>query len=205
MHSWIQTPTLNWPKHQKRTQWHMFHWPGFVLSIHDERSQKKRLLEGFNVFLFLPSVFPYILPFEPNFRMVKPCKSPTVDGFYQHFASIHAGQSASKIRMLVDVNPFKSISIHIYIQYTYIYMCVCVIFRLETCRNTWNTTILPAFSPVSQAWGSSWATVSWRRVRWRRRTRAVWRPKWQAPWGKCDEIHAFSKGLNLVDLWLIYD
>ena len=99
----------------------MFHWPGFVLSIHDERSQKK-VPEGFNVFLFLPSVFPYILPFEPNFRMVKPCKSPTVDGFYQHFASIHAGQSASKIRMLVDVNPFESISIHI---------CVCLFFRLK--------------------------------------------------------------------------
>jgi hypothetical protein len=87
--------------------------------------------------------------------MVKPCKSPTVDGFYQHFASIHAGQSASKIRMLVDVNPFKSISIHIY-------MCVCVFQVKNLQKNLKNTTILPAFSPVSQAWGSSWATVSWR-------------------------------------------
>jgi hypothetical protein len=164
------------------------------------KKPKKRLLEGFNVFLFLPSVFPYILPFEPNFRMVKPCKSPTVDGFYQHFASIHAGQSASKIRMLVDVNPFKSISIHIYI-----YVGVC--FRLKTCRKTWK---IPRFSqhfplfprpgaaPGLRSAGASADAVGPVLFGARSGRRLKWGNVWD-PWGKCDE-----SGWSMVNLWLIY-
>ena len=169
----------------------MFHWPGFVLSIHDERSQKKSCLKASMFFYFYPACFPTFCHLNP------------ISGWLNHvnLQRLMVFTSILQAFMLVSQPPKSEcwlMSIHLN-QFQSIYVCVFV-FQVKMK----NTTILPAFSPVSQAWGSSWATVSWRRVRWRRRTRAVWRPKWQAPWGKCDEIHAFSKGLNLVDLWLIY-
>ena len=193
MHSWIQTPTLNWPKHQKRTQWHMFHWPGFVLSIHDERSQKKGCLKASMFFYFYPACFPtfcHLNPISGWLNHVNLQRLMVFTSILQAFMLVSQPPKSECWLMSIHLNQFQSI---------YIYMCVCVFQVKNLQKNLKNTTILPAFSPVSQAWGSSWATVSWR-VRWRRRTRAVWRPKWQAPeMGQC--LRSMGK---MWWIWLIY-
>ena len=137
---------------------HMFQWPGGAFSFNFHWCWKKLLQSVLHV--LFPSVFPYILPFEPHFVMLKPCKSAMFDGFWPP-----CNLKKRQCWLIQSMkNQFQTIS-------NPIYPCLKLRKTHVFCR------VSPAF--FVQDWGSSWATASWRGVRWRQRIRAVWRLKWQ--------------------------
>ena len=116
------------------------------------KEAKKRCLKASMFFYFYPACFPTFCHLNP------------ISGWLNHvnLQRLMVFTSILQAFMLVSQPPKSEcwlMSIHLN-QFQSIYVCVFV-FQVKMK----NTTILPAFSPVSQAWGSSWATVSWRRVR----------------------------------------
>lgn len=101
----------------------MFHWPGFVLSIHDERSQKKSCLKASMFFYFYPACFPTFCHLNP------------ISGWLNHvnLQRLMVFTSILQAFMLVSQPPKSEcwlMSIHLN-QFQSIYVCVCLFFRLK--------------------------------------------------------------------------